>query len=653
MPALPDGRTLKLCLEMSEEKTSSKTLARRSPVGAELVPGGGVHFRVWAPDCQKVEVFLEPEDHCSQKEPISRELGSDQSGYFCGHVPEARAGTLYRFRLDGDPRPYPDPASRFQPQGPHGPSEVIDPTRFEWSDSDWNGVGVKGQVLYEVHIGTFTREGTWEAACQELAELAAIGVTVLEVMPVADFPGRFGWGYDGVDLFAPTRLYGVPDTFRHFVNQAHCAGLGVILDVVYNHLGPDGNYLRQFARDYFSTRYHSEWGDTLNFDGPNSGPVREYILANVAYWIQEFHLDGFRIDATQQIFDSSDEHILAAITRKAQEVAHPRSILLVGENEPQKAVHFLPRENGGYGIDQMWNDDFHHSAMVAMTGRADAYYSDYRGTPQEFVSAIKWGYLYQGQWYAWQKQPRGTPTLDLPPWKFVNFLQNHDQLANSGSGKRAHLLTSPSRYRAVTAVFLLAPQTPMLFQGQEFAASSPFFYFVDHRDEIARLVAKGRAQFLSQFRALATPEMQARLPNPADPMTFVRSKLDHDERRSHAEEYALHRDLLRIRREDSTIRRQQHLGVDGAVVGAEAFVLRFFGEEIGNDRLLVVNLGRDLFLEPAPEPLIAPPAGASWIVMWASEDPHYGGGGIPTWPAEGSWHLQGETAVLLQPKRAK
>ena len=196
--------------------------------------------------------------------------------------------------------PFPDPASRFQPQGPHGPSEVFDPTRFEWSDSDWNGVGVKGQVLYEVHIGTFTREGTWEAACQELAELAAIGVTVLEVMPVADFPGRFGWGYDGVDLFAPTRLYGVPDTFRRFVNQAHCAGLGVILDVVYNHLGPDGNYLRQFARDYFSTRYHSEWGDTLNFDGPNCGPVREYILANVAYWIQEFHLDGFRIDEGQR-----------------------------------------------------------------------------------------------------------------------------------------------------------------------------------------------------------------------------------------------------------------------------------------------------------------------------------------------------------------
>ena len=272
---------------------------------------------------------------------------------------------------------------------------------------------------------------------------------------------------------------------------------------------------------------------------------------------------------------------------------------------------------------------------------------------QEFISGIKRGYLYQGQWYSWQKQPRGTPTLDLPPWKFVNFLQNHDQLANSGSGKRAHFLTSPSRYRAITAVFLLAPQTPMLFQGQEFAASSPFFYFVDQKEEIARSVAKGRVQFLSQFRALATPEMQARLPDPGDPMTFVRSKLDHNERRSHAEEYALHRDLLRIRSEDPTFRTQRYDAVDGAVLGGEAFVLRFFSEKPGEDRLVLVNLGRDLFLEPSPEPLLAPLERMSWAVMWASEDPRYGGSGIPSWPTEGNWHLQGETAVLLRPTPAK
>jgi maltooligosyltrehalose trehalohydrolase len=637
-------------MPVAQETIGPQSFSRRLPVGAEILPEGGVHFRVWAPDRKKVEVFLEQEDQSSEREKICCELQSEQSGYFSARVPEATAGTLYQFRLDEDPQPYPDPASRFQPRGPHGPSEVIDPTEFEWTDGVWKGVGVEGQVLYEMHIGTFTQEGSWDAALRELAELADTGITVLEIMPLADFPGRFGWGYDGVNLFAPMRLYGRPEAFRRFVNRAHEVGLGVILDVVYNHLGPDGNYLWQYARDYFSTRYECEWGDALNFDGPNSGPVREYFLANVAYWIQEFHLDGFRIDATQQIFDSSDEHILAAITRKVREAGHPRSILVVGENEPQKAVNFLPYDKGGYDIDTMWNDDFHHSAMVAMTGRADAYYSDYRGTPQEFIAAIKWGYLYQGQWYAWQKQPRGTPALDLPPWKFVNFLQNHDQLANSGSGKRAHLLTSPSRYRAITAVFLLAPQTPMLFQGQEFAASSPFFYFVDQKDEIARLVAKGRAQFLSQFRVLATPEMQARLPDPADPMTFVRSKLDQNQRRSHAEEYALHRDLLRIRREDQTFRTQRHGAVDGAVVGAEAFVLRFFGENPGDDRLLVVNLGRDLFLEPAPEPLLAPPDGASWSVMWASEDPRYGGWGMPSWPTKGNWHLQGETALVLRPK---
>ena len=471
------------------------SFSRRLSVGAEIVPEGGVHFRVWAPDRKNADVILESENHASSHKVCCR-LQSENDGHFAGHIAEAHAGALYRFRLDGGPQPYPDPASRFQPQGPHGPSEVIDPIDFKWTDQNWNGIGAEGQVLYEMHIGTFSKEGTWDAAGRELNEVADCGVTVLEVMPLADFPGRFGWGYDGVNLFAPTRLYGRPENFRHFVNRAHELGLGVILDVVYNHLGPDGNYLAQYARDYFSTRYQCEWGEALNFDGPNSGPVREYFLANVTYWIEEFHLDGFRIDATQQIFDSSQDHILAAITRTAREAARLRSTLIVGENEPQKAIHFLPHAQGGHGIDAMWNDDFHHSAMVAMTGRADAYYTDYRGTPQEFISAIKWGYLYQGQWYAWQKQPRGTPTLDLPPWKFINFLQNHDQLANSGTGKRAHLLTSPSRYRAITAMFLLAPQTPMFFQGQEFAASAPFSTSLIRRRRSHGRSPKGERSFL-------------------------------------------------------------------------------------------------------------------------------------------------------------
>jgi maltooligosyltrehalose trehalohydrolase len=622
---------------------------RRLPIGAEVLPEGGVHFRVWAPECKKVEVVFEIFQQDPGQGDRSFELESEDNAYFSAHVPDASNGDLYRFRLDMEPQLCPDPASRFQPHGPHGPSQVIDPGQFSWTDGGWKGVSAEGQVIYEIHIGTFTQDGTWDSGAKELKSLAETGITLLEIMPVADFPGRFGWGYDGVNLFAPTRLYGNPDDFRQFVNQTHNLNIGVILDVVYNHLGPDGNYLSRFSPDYFTSRYTCEWGDAINFDGRCSENVREYILTNAAYWIQEFHLDGLRIDATQQIFDSSSEHILGAITTKVRESAGTRSILVIGENEPQNINLVMPHDQEGYGLDALWNDDFHHSAMVAMTGRADAYYSDYHGTPQEFISALKWGFLYQGQWYSWQKRARGTPTLDIPPNKYINFIQNHDQIANSGTGKRCHLLTNPSRYRAITALFLLAPQTPMLFQGQEFAASSPFFYFADHKDEIVHLIAQGRAVFLSQFRALATAKMQARLPDPGNPMTFVQSKLNHQERISHAEEYALHCDLLKIRREDPVIKYRHLGGVDGAIIGPEAFVIRYFGEKTGDDRLLIVNLGRDIHLSIAPEPLLAPPSGRIWALFWTSEDPRYGGSSTPPWSIEGEWDIQGEAAVVLKP----
>jgi maltooligosyltrehalose trehalohydrolase len=353
-------------------------------------------------------------------------LQAEGNGYHSGRVAGAGARSLYRFRLDGG-RAYPDPASRFQPQGPHRPSQVIDPGTFAWIDRGWKGVTLPGQVLYEMHVGTFTREGTFAASAGQLDELARIGVTVLEVMPAAEFPGRFGWGYDGMDLFAPTRLYGTPDDFRRFVAAAHARGLGVILDVVYNHLGPEGNYLRQFAEAYFSDR-ETEWGEPLNFDGPDCGPVREFFTANAAYWIGEYHFDGLRLDATQRIFDDSQRHILADIGRSAREAARRsgREVILVAENEPQDTRLVRPLEQAGYGLDALWNDDFHHAARVALTGRTEAYYLDYRGTPQEFVSALKYGYPYQGQRYAWQKKRRGTPTFGLPPAAFVTYIQNHD-----------------------------------------------------------------------------------------------------------------------------------------------------------------------------------------------------------------------------------
>jgi maltooligosyltrehalose trehalohydrolase len=576
-------------------------------------------------------------------------LNPEPGGYHSGRVAAARVGSRYRYRLDGKDA-FPDPASRFQPEGPHGPSEVIEPDAFRWTDRDWQGVTLRGQVIYEMHIGTFTPEGTWKAAIQELAELARLGVTVLEVMPVAEFPGRFGWGYDGVDFFAPTRLYGSPNDFRRFVDAAHAAGLGVILDVVYNHFGPDGCYLKQFSDSYFSTKHKTEWGEALNYDGPGSAAVREFITTNAAYWIEEYHLDGLRLDATQSIFDDSTDHILAAVGRSARAAAarHGRSIILFAENEPQHTRLVRPVDQGGYGLDGLWNDDFHHTAKVALTGKTGAYYSDYRGSPQEFISALKYGYLYQGQRYAWQKKGRGTPTFGVPPAAFAVFLQNHDQVANSGRGLRGHQLTSPGRWRALTALTLLAPGTPILFQGQEFASSSPFLFFVDHNPELARLVRQGRGDFLAQFPSLAAPEARAIFADPGDEKTFRACKLDFSERQRHPDTYALHEDLLRLRREDPVFAAQRPGGLDGAVLGDGAFVLRFFGTD-GDDRLLLVNLGKDLHLEVVPEPLLAPQEGHTWSLLWSSDSPRYGAGAtVPIETAEG-WRLPGEAAVVLHP----
>jgi maltooligosyltrehalose trehalohydrolase len=638
---------------MNEGSMKPRPRGRRFPVGAEVLPGGnGVHYRVWAPSARRLEVVLErtqPHPDESARSPVRLPLQPEEGGYFSGLV-DAAPGALYRLSLDGGD-PVPDPAGRFQPDGPHGPSEVIDPAAFAWTDIGWPGLQLRGQVLYELHVGTFTGQGSWAAAAEELAELAGAGITVVELMPVAEFPGRFGWGYDGVDLFAPTHLYGRPDDFRAFVDTAHRHGLGVILDVVYNHLGPDGNHLKTFSSRYFTDRYPNEWGEALDFDGASSAPVREFFCANAAHWISEYHLDGLRLDATQQIYDSSSPHILAEVAQAARRAAGGRQILLVAENEPQDTGLVRSEVQGGQGLDALWNDDLHHSATVALTGRNDAYYSDYRGSPQEFVSAAKHGFLYQGQRYAWQGKRRGSPTFGLAPEIFIDYLQNHDQIANSGGGTRCHLLGDPATYRALTGLLLLLPATPLLFQGQEFAASAPFLYFADHHPELAAKVAGGRLEFLSQFRSLALPEVRERLPLPHDPDTFARSKLDLSERVAHAEVYRLHKDLLRLRREDPVISTQAQGGMEGAVLGAHAFCLRFFGQK-GDDRLLLVNLGTDLDLVPAPEPLLAPPVGRCWGIRWSSEDPDYGGMGTPAPESEQGWRLLGRSALLFAPEPA-
>jgi maltooligosyltrehalose trehalohydrolase len=482
-----------------------------------------------------------------------------------------------------------------------------------------------------------------------LPAVARTGISVLEVMPVAEFPGRFGWGYDGVFPYAPTRLYGSPEEFRAFVDRAHQLGLGVILDVVYNHLGPDGCVFGHYAAEYFTKKYANEWGEALNFDDEGSAPVREYFASNAGYWIDEFHLDGLRLDATQSIHDESTEHVITLIAKTARRAAGERRILLVAENEPQHVRLVRSIDEGGHGLDALWNDDFHHSAVVALTGRREAYYSDHQGTPQELISAAKHGYLFQGQRYAWQKQNRGTRADGVPPSAFITFIENHDQLANSGDGLRMWARTSPGRYRAMTALVLLMPGTPMLFQGEEFGASSPFLYFADHRPQLAEAVRKGRAEFVSQFPSLSSHGVQARLAAPHDPATFERCTLKWDEYERHATHRRLHEDLIALRRRDEAFRAQRDGAVDGAVLAAEAFVLRYSTPEPTDERLLLVNLGSDVVAASFAEPLLAPPDGQEWMVRWSSEDPLYGGLGTPEIVGDQGWRLPGHSAVVLKP----
>jgi maltooligosyltrehalose trehalohydrolase len=631
--------------------TSTQSYLRKLPIGAEILPDGGVSFRVWAPKCRRVHLVFE--------HGRTIEMKGEPEGYFTVECEFARAGDLYRFRLDDNQSLTPDPASRYQPRGVHGPSQIVDPAAFKWTDHQWPGIGPTGQVLYEMHIGTFTPEGTWSAAARKLEELKQVGITCLELMPVAEFPGEFGWGYDGVDLFAPKSMYGSADDFRRFVDHAHACGLAVILDVVYNHLGPDGNYLKDFSDHYFTSKRSNDWGESLNFDDTGAAGVRAFFVSNARHWITEYRLDGFRFDATQAILDDSREHILAEISRAARAAAEPRSIYLITENEPQETRIARSLRSGGYGMDALWNDDFHHSAMVALTGRNEAYFTDYLGSPQEFISACKWGYLFQGQFSAWQMKRRGTPALDLPPTAFVNYIQNHDQIANYGHGERAHQLSGLSQFRAMTVLLLLAPQTPLLFQGQEFAASSPFHYFADHSGALPEMIRKGRLRELSQFPSNAHPDMQASMRVPASRSTFERCKLDWSQREKgwHAQIYLLHKELLALRRNDPVFSKAVCRDeMDGAVLGPYAFLLRFFCEQ--GDRLVLVNLGMDLHLRVTPEPLLAPPPQTRWEVLLSTESPRFGGCGISPIDARGqdwrlpgvNFELPGRSAVVLAPR---
>jgi maltooligosyltrehalose trehalohydrolase len=516
------------------------------PFGAELREGAA-RFRLWAPACEAVRVEF-GRDAARRVLPMNAEA----DGWHEVTVEGLAAGTPYAFLVDGD-GPVPDPASRANPWDVHGPSALVDAGAWEWDDTAWAGRPWSEAVVYEMHVGTFSHEGTFRAAVGKLDYLVDTGITAIEVMPVADFAGRRNWGYDGVLPFAPDSAYGKPEDFKRFVNEAHSRGLMVLLDVVYNHFGPDGNFLSRYAPQFFNPAHRTPWGAAINFDGESCRPVRDFFVHNAAYWIEEFHLDGLRLDAVHAIMDDSPKHI---VTEIAEAIAKPpgreRHVHLVLENDRNEA-RYLDRR-AAHPAAAQWNDDFHHAAHVLATGEADGYYADYAGKGTWHLGrTLAEGFAYQGDPSPFRKgESRGEPSRALPPQAFIDFLQNHDQVGNRALGERLARLAPVAAQRLATATMLLAPSVPMLFQGEEFASRSPFLYFCDFHGDLARAVREGRRKEFAAFARFSDPAARESIPDPNADETFHASKVNWGEAALAAHRAALdhHRALLAIRRRD-------------------------------------------------------------------------------------------------------
>ncbi len=521
--------------------------AHAMPFGAEPRPDGSTRFRLWASGAARVD--LEVENDQGRARLAMTPLAGGWHELLAPGVP---AGSRYRFVLP-DGLSVPDPASRRNPQDVHGPSEVVDPRAYEWKDADWRGRPWEEAVLYELHVGTFTPEGTFAAAKARLPELSALGITAIELMPVADFPGKRNWGYDGVLHFAPDTSYGSPEDLKSLVDAAHQLGLMVLLDVVYNHFGPEGNYLHAYCPQFFNPAHHTPWGAAINFDGEASRTVRDFFVHNVLYWIEEYGMDGLRLDAIHAIRDDSDPHIVVEIARALREgPGRGRHVHLVLENEANES-RYLERDAKLVPVyaTAQWNDDVHHALHVLVTGESDGYYADYADAPLARLGrALAEGFIYQGDPSAFRGgAPRGEPSAHLPPGAFVAFLQTHDQVGNRAFGERLDALANATMMNAALACVLLAPQPPMFFMGEEFAASTPFRFFCDFGPELAEAVSHGRREEFARFAAFADPAARERIPDPSDPATFERSKLDWTERERppHRERLALVRELLDLR----------------------------------------------------------------------------------------------------------
>ncbi len=581
---------------------------------------GGIRFRLWAPAVRQVELILE-------NKGVSLAMHRLADGWFQIETSPQQTppGSLYYYRLDGGLK-IPDPASRANPQDVHGPSQVVDAQAFFWQDHGWQGRPWHEAVIYELHLGTFTEEGSFAAASQRLDYLVELGITAIELMPVADFPGARNWGYDGVLLFAPDSRYGTPDELKALVQAAHRRGLMVLLDVVYNHFGPDGNYLHTYAPQFFSERHHTPWGAAINFDGDNSRIVRDFFIHNALYWLEEYHIDGLRLDAVHAIIDDSRPDIVEELAAAIQAgPGQSRQVHLILENDAN-AVRYLQQGN----IAAQWNDDSHHALHVLLTGEEDGCYADYTDQPiRDLARCLAEGFAFQGQPSLFRGgRSRGEPSGQLPPGAFINFCQTHDQIGNRAYGERIAMLAQQKPLQIVLALLLLAPSPPLLFMGEEFAAATPFQFFCDFPGELADAVIEGRCREFASFAA------RAGIPDPNDPATFERCKLDWDclDKPQHQDSLEYYKHLLTLRRTYIVPRLPGMGGGAGfELFGASALVVRW---RLGDaTRLtLLANLG------DSPVESVVAFAGTAFYLSQADLPEMLAAGRIPPWCA--AWFIE-------------
>ena len=531
---------------------------------------GSSHFRVWAPEHTSVELAL---DRSGLRE--LRPLTRDDHGYWFGRFDDVAPGDRYRYRLGrDDDRVFPDPASKYQPEGVHGASEVIDTAAFRWTDHDWHPPRRDDFAIYELHVGTFSPQGTFRGVMERLPYLAQLGVRAIELMPIADFPGTRNWGYDGVALFAPARAYGRPEDLQALVNAAHQHGLAVFLDVVYNHLGPDGAYANAFSPYYFTDRHKSPWGQGVNMDGPHSAQVREFFIANALHWIHDYHFDGLRLDATHAIQDDSPRHFLEELTATVRERS-PRPVTIIAEDHRNLAQLLLPARDGGWGLDAVWADDLHHQVRVHVAGDREGYYQDFSGSTEDIAETIRQGWFFTGQQSPHHGEPRGTDPTAIGPRQFVVCVQNHDQIGNRAEGTRLNHQVDAATFRAVSTLLLAVPETPLIFQGQEWATRAPFLFFTDHCEDIGRLITTGRREEFASFASFADPALRARIPDPQERDTFERSRLPWQELQDprHASMLRLYQRILGLRATAGPLRASDRASFDARALDDETVVI--------------------------------------------------------------------------------